>query len=220
MTEAGVGGEVRQDAGDFLYPVDSNVAPASKLNAIATRSLELEVEIDELGNARNTLDVTWHNPIDDPIGKPYRELPTLEDLRILGMYFRVMTPERSRVESVSGGSFVRLTAPAHVGEEAGRTVIGAYLMVPPGSATLQYGWTSPYAADADETGGLYRLTIQKQPGLLPGPLDLTIRVPEGFRITSASEGLTIVGQTATLQTTFSQDIELGLAYAPTNPATP
>ena len=96
-------------------------------------------------------------------------------------------------------------------------MIGAYLMVPPGSATLQYGWTSPYAADADETGGVYRLTIQKQPGLLPGPLDLTIRVPEGFRITSASEGLTVVGRTATLQTTFSQDIELGLAYASTNP---
>ena len=70
-------------------------------------------------------------------------------------------------------------------------MIGAYLMVPPGSATLQYSWTSPYAADADETGGVYRLTIQKQPGLLPGPLDLTIRVPEGFRITDASEGLTV-----------------------------
>ena len=100
-------------------------------------------------------------------------------------------------------------------EEAGRTVIGTYLMVPPGSASLRYVWTSPYAADADETGGLYRLTIQKQPGLLPGPLTLTIRVPDGFGITAASEGLTVAGRTATLQTTFSQDIELGLRYAPT-----
>jgi hypothetical protein len=220
VVQGGFGGEIRQDPGDYVYPVDSNVAPVSKLNAIVTRSLELDVEIDDVGNARNTLDVTWQNPIDTPVGKPYRELKTLEDLRILGMYSRVLTPERSRVESVSGGSFVRLTAPAMVGEEAGRAVTGAYLMVPPGSATLQYVWTSPYAAEADETGGTYRLTIQKQPGLLPGPLSLTIRVPEGFRITNASDGLTVTGRTATLATTFNQDIQLGLSYEPTSPPSP
>ena len=184
----GFGGAVRQDAGDYLYPVDSNVAPASKINAIATRSLHLDVAIDPLGNARDTLDVTWDNPIDTALGTPYRELPALEDLRILGMYFRLLAPERSRVESVSGGSFVKLTAPAVVAEEAGRAVIGTYLMVPPGTTSLRYVWTSPYAADADETGGVYRLTIQKQPGLLPGPLTLTIHVPDGFRIASASAG--------------------------------
>jgi hypothetical protein len=211
-TQGGFDGAVRQDPGDYLYPVDANVAPASKINAIATRSLRLEVAIDPLGNARNTLDVTWDNPIDKPIGKPYRELPELEKLRILGMYFRLLAPERSRIESVSGGSFVKLTSPALVAEEAGRTVIGTYLMVPPGSARLRYVWTSPYASDADETGGTYRLTIQKQPGLLPGPLTLTIRAPDGFRIVSASAGLQVSGGTASLTTTFSQDLELGLRY--------
>ncbi len=216
----GFDGAVRQDPGDYVYPVDSNVAPASKLNAIATRGLRLEVAIDPLGNARNTLDVTWENPIDTAVGKPYRELPRLEGLRTLGMYFRLLAPERSRVEAVSGGSFVKLTAPAVVAEEVGRTVIGTYLRVPPGTASLRYAWISPYAADADETGGLYRLTIQKQPGLLPGPLTLAIQVPEGFRITAASEGLTVAGRTATLQTTFTQDIVLGLRYAPTTAPSP
>ena len=136
------------------------------------------------------------------------------------MYFRLLAPERSRVEAVSGGSFVKLTAPAVVAEEVGRTVIGTYLSVPPGTASLRYVWISPYAADANETGGLYRLTIQKQPGLLPGPLTLTIRVPAGFRITAASQGLTVRTGTATLQTTFSQDIVLGLRYAPIVPIGP
>lgn len=220
VAQGGFDGAVRQDPGDYVYPVDSNVAPASKLNAVTIRLLKLDVEIDAVGNARNTLAVTWQNRILTADGKPYRDLPTLEERRILGMYFRLLAPERSRVESVSGGSFARLTAPAVVGEEAGRTVIGTYLMVPPGMASLRYVWISPYAADADETGGLYRLTIQKQPGLIPGPLTLTIRVPDGFRITTASEGLTVAGRTATLQTTFSQDIELGLHYAPTSPASP
>ena len=220
VARGAVDGAVRQDPGDYVYPVDSNVAPASKLNAITTRSLRLEVAIDQFGNARNTLDVTWENLIDRPVGKPYRELPTIEDRRTLGMYFRLLAPERSRVEAVSGGSFAKLTAPAAVEEETGRTVIGTYLRLPPGSASLRYVWISPYAADANETGGLYRLTIQKQPGLLPGPLTLIIRVPEGFRITNASEGLTVAGRTATLQTTFSQDIELGLRYEPTTAPIP
>ncbi len=48
------------------------------------------------------------------------------------MYFRLLVPERSRVEAVSGGTLVAVTAPAVVEDEAGRTVIGTYLMVPPG----------------------------------------------------------------------------------------
>lgn len=213
VADGGFDGAVRQDPGDYVYPVDSNVAPTSKLNAITTRSLELDVEIDGFGNAHNALAVTWENPIETPVGTPYREMPTLEDRRILGTYFRLLAPERSRVESVSGGSFVRLSWPAVVEEEAGRTVIGTYLKVPPGTTRLRYAWVSPYAADADESGGLYRLTIQRQPGLLPGPLTLTIRVPSGFRITAASEGLAVAGPTATLRTSFDRDIVLGVRYA-------
>ncbi len=176
--------------------------------------------IDTFGNALDTLDVTWDNPIETPVGKPYRELPTLENLRILGMYFRVLVPDRSRVESVSGGKLVPITAPALVGSEAGRTVIGTYMMVPPGQAGLRYAWTSPYAADTDGTKGHYRLTIQKQPGLLPGPLTLTIHVPDGFQITDASDDLVVDGRTATLTTTFDKDLVLDLSYTRTPGTTP
>ena len=149
--------------------------------------------------------MTWQNRIETPDGAPYRALPFVGQ-RILGMYFRLLVPERSRVESVSGGSTSPLSDPAVVEDEAGRTAIGTYLRVPPGRTSLTYTWTSPYAADADETGGTYRLTIQKQPGLLPGPLALTIQVPAGFRITDASPGLTVTGA--------FKDIVLGLRYEP------
>ena len=165
----GFDGAVRQDPGDFLYPVDANVTPASKINAIATRSLHLDVSLDDVGNALNTLEVSWDNPIDTPAGAPIRELPTLEDLRILGTYFRLLVPERSRVEEVSGGTLDELTGPAIVDEEAGRAVIGTYLMIPPGEGGLRYVWTSPYVVETAGSGRRYRLTIQKQPGLLPGP---------------------------------------------------
>ncbi len=129
-------------------------------------------------------------------------------------------PERSRVEEISGGSLMPVSYPSVVEEEAGRTSIGVYLGIPAGPTSLTYDWTSPYAADADETGGTYRLTLQKQPGLLPGPLTLAIRVPAGYRITAASEGLAVSGDTATLTTSFDRDIALDLQYAPVGASTP
>jgi hypothetical protein len=211
---SGFDGAVRADPGDYVYPVDSNVAPTSKLSAMTTRSLDLRVQGDAVGNARNTLAVAWQNRIQTADGAPYRALPMVGKALILGMYFRLMVPERSRVEGVSGGSYARLSNPAVVEVEAGRTAIGTYLRVPPGRTGLTYTWTSPYAADADETGGTYRLTIQKQPGLLPGPLTLTIRVPAGFHITDANPELTVRGDTATLAATFERDVVVEVTYAP------
>ena len=49
---------------------------------------------------------------------------------------------------------------------------------------------------------------------------LIIHVADGFRIVSASEGLQVSGSTATLTTTFSQDVELGLRYVPTGTPVP
>jgi hypothetical protein len=218
---SGFDGAVRADPGDYVYPVDSNVAPTSKLNAVTTRGLDLRVQIDAVGNARNTLAVTWQNRIETADGAPYRALPFVGKARILGMYFRLLVPERSRVAAVSGGSYAPLSNPAVVQDEAGRTAMGTYLRVPPGKTGLAYTWTSPYAADADQAGGTYRLTIQKQPGLLPGPLALTIQVPPGFHITDASPALSVRGDTATLAaTTFDRDIVVEVRYTPTSTSAP
>ena len=105
-----------------------------------------------------------------------------------------------------------MTSPAVVEEEAGRMTIGTYLKVPPGQTSLRYDWTSPYAADVGATGGTYRLTIQAQPGMMPGPFTLAIRVPDGFRITAASPELQVSGAMATLTATFDRDIVVGLRF--------
>jgi hypothetical protein len=118
------------------------------------------------------------------------------------------------VESVTGGTLTPVTLPATIAEEAGRAVIGAYVKVPAGETSLRYEWTSPYAADTESDGGSYRLTIQAQPGMIPGPLRLTIHVPDGTRITEASPELSVSGATATLTATFDRDLVVGLRYAP------
>ena len=212
VAQSGLDGAVRQDSGDYLYPVDSNVSPVSKVNAVTTRSLSLDVQLDAVGNARDALAATWLNRIDTADGALYRALPVDGKLHVLGMYFRALVPERSRIEAVAGGGLAPVTDPAVVEDEAGRMAIGTYVQVPPGQTSLAYTWTSPYAASVDPTGGTYRLTIQAQPGMLPGPLDLTIRVPDGYRITAASPGLTVSGATATMTTTFDRDIVIGVMY--------
>ena len=211
IADGGFGGAIRQDQGDFVYPVDSNVAPASKLNAWTRRTMGLSVQIDAVGNARNTLAVTWENRVDTSDGAPYRAMTNVGG-SILGMYFRLLVPERSRIETVSGGGLAPVTDPAVVEDEAGRMAIGTYLQVPPGQTSLAYTWTSPYPANIDATGGTYRLTLQAQPGMLPEPLNLTIRVPDGYRITAASPGLAVSGATATMTATFDRDTVIGVEF--------
>ena len=106
------------EPGDYLYPVDANVAPPTKLNMLTTRTLQLDVQIDDVGNARNTLDVTWDNKVEAPEWEPYRAMVNTGG-RILGTYFRLLVPERSRVEAVSGGTLSPVTNPAVVEDEAG-----------------------------------------------------------------------------------------------------
>jgi hypothetical protein len=206
-------GAVRQDPGDYLYAVDANVAPATKLDYWTSRGADLDVRIDGVGNVRHTLTLTWDNRVETADGAPYRAMTNVGG-HVLGLYSRILVPERSRVESVRGSGPTPVTDPAVVEEEAARSVFGVYLRVPPGTATLAWAWTSPYAADADETGGTYRLTIQHQPGLLPGPLELTIRVPGGMRITAASPELTVAGDVATLRLSLDRDLVVGIRYAP------
>jgi len=208
----GFDGAVRDDAGDYVFPVDSNVRPFSKLSAMTTRALDLDVELDLDGQAHSTLQINWENRILLPEGEPFRQLQGVGPTRILGMYFRLILPESSRVEAVAGGNPTPITAPEPLGPVAGRTAIGNYLQVPPGATSLRYSWVSPEAVAIDGTGGVYRLTIQKQPGLSAGPIKLTIRVPEGSRITTTGGALTVSGQVATLETTFDRDISVGLRY--------
>jgi hypothetical protein len=213
IVKMGLDGAVRTDPGDYVYPVDSNVSPVSKLNAVTDRSLDLDVRLDAVGNATNDLTVRWTNRIKSDEARPYRELPKLEDLTTLGMYFRLYTPLRSRVDAVSAGTVEPITAPADVEDDAGRTVIANYFRIPPGSARLSYKWTSPYPADLGEDGIVtYRLTIQKQPGLRPGPLQLRITLPSGADFIDASPGLQLAGPSASVQTTFDRDMTVFVRY--------
>ena len=167
-----------------------------------------------MGNARDRLTVTWSNTIQSGTGEPYETLRQVQTARILGLYFRLLVPERSRLEAVSGGQVVAVSNAELIETESGRTAFGNYLMIPPGKAHLVYAWVSPYAASSDPSGWTYRLIVQKQPGTLDQAIAIQIAVPEGMRITEASPGFEVDGRTARLATRLSRDLELFVRYAP------
>ncbi len=207
------GGAVRQDAGDYLYVVDSNVAPASKYNLVVTRTTNLDVKIDKYGNAVNTVQLNWQND-SRRAGQPYetvRQYGTGTG-NIYGTYVRLLTPDRSRLQSVSGGTVAPITGPELVTQEADRTEFANYLMVLPGSASLNYQWISPYPAAIEDGIGSYSLVLQKQPGMTPEPVTIHISSPPGASITAVSPNLTVSGGVATFTGTLTQDLSLAIQF--------
>ncbi len=97
--------------------------------------------------------------------------------------------------------------------EAGRTVFANYLYQPPGDATLTYFWSQPAVATQAPDGiWTYRLTIQKQPGSAPEPLELRLRLPAGAAIVDTSDRLAVDEDLVRLTTTLTQDLELEVRY--------
>lgn len=213
VTEGGWDGQLRDDAGDFLMPVDSNVAPVGKLNSVVARSMTMSVQLDAVGNAHNSLDVWWQNPILVGEGRDFEILRTVQAGRqILGNFARIVVPERSRFEAVSGGSLTPVTSLESSGTEAGRDWFGAYLMIPPGDTAVRWQWTAPYVADLSADEVVYRLTVQKQPGTVAEAFALTVAVPNGAQIVSASDGASIAGATVHWSGDLQVDLEFEVRY--------
>jgi hypothetical protein len=210
---AGWDGAVRADPGDYVQAVDSNVAPTSKYNLVTHRTQDLAVQIDDVGNADDTLTLNWDNRADQPEASWLRKLPGTGTDGMLGDYLRVLTPDRSRLQSVSGGRLVPLTGVEEISSEAGRTAYGLFLLVPPGQTSATISWVSPYPVETDDKTGLYRLTVQKEAGRPAEPLSVRVTVPQGSTVLGTSAGMAVNGRTATLQTTAAADVQLWVRYS-------
>ena len=210
---AGWDGAVRQDVGDYIEAADANVAPTSKYNLVTHRTQDLAVQIDDVGNADDTLTLNWDNQADQPEASWLRKLPVTGTDGMLGNYLRVLTPDRSRLQSVSGGRLVQLTGVEEISSEAGRTAYGLFLLVPPGLTSATVSWISPYPVETDDTTGLYQLTVQKEAGRPAEPLSVRVTVPEGATILETSAGMAVNGRTAALQTTAATDVQLWVRYS-------
>lgn len=68
-----------------------------------------------------------------------------------------------------------------------------------GRQRLTYSWSLPKAWEGGEGSGSYELTVRGQTTIKPTPLHIDVAVPDGMRITNASEGMQVRGAHAVWQ---------------------
>jgi hypothetical protein len=215
VTEYGWDGTVRHDPADYLYVVDANVSPSSKLSAVTSRRETLAVQLHGDGTASESLQVAWNNRFGGDGGilkgvQPLRE-PNLAS------YIRLLLPQGSKVTGPTVSGPGRIVGPGPVDEpvattESGRLAWGYYHLVPPGTTTLTYRWTTPRVVTTADGRDRYRLVIQKQPGTASDAIIVRITLPPGATLVSSSPGITASGSTLTLATVMNGDQVVDVAY--------
>ncbi|MEA2622832.1 MAG: hypothetical protein QOH61_1742 [Chloroflexota bacterium] len=208
-----VGGPVRRDPGDYLYVVESNVAPTSKYNLVVGRTSDFSVTLGADGSAEDVLALHWQNDADKG-GDPYRSLRrySTSQIGLYGAYVRVLRPSGTEVVDVSGNSGGPITGAESIAEEAGRASVANYLLIAPGSADLTYRWHSDGVAQPVDGAWLYRLTVQKQPGMSAEPLTVRVSLPPGAVVLSSPPGSTIEGGDVLVSTTLESDQDMAIRY--------
>lgn len=208
-----LGGALRTDPGDHVYAVDGNVSPSSKLNLVVDRATDLVVELAADGTAHHAITLTWTNRADatDPVTTALREASEGGGDRY-GTYTRVLVPADAELLDAVGESGETFSGVEGIDDEAGRLAFGNYLSISPGTASLSYTWLTPGVVDMDGTDGRYRLTIQKQPGMRAEALRIRIVAPDGSVIRTASEGMTVSGAEALLETSLVEDLTLEVTF--------
>jgi Protein of unknown function (DUF4012) len=212
--QSGWSGQVRQDGGDYVYVVESNMAPTSKYNLVVDRSDSLAVKVGEDGNALNSLRLDWDNRAAER-GEPYRSLREFSQNTDgwYGAYVRVLAPDGSEPVAANGEASDPINGIERVTDEAGRTAFANYLFMPPGESRLTYLWTVPEAAVPVDDGWEYRLVVQKQPGARPSPLAIRIDLPDGAVVTEAPEGAVVNEERVSLEAVLDGDVEVVVRYA-------
>jgi hypothetical protein len=208
-----IGGAIRRDAGDYLYVVESNVAPTSKYNLVVHRSTELDVALDPSGSATDVLRLRWQNDSGKE-GEPYASIRawSTSSAGVYGAYLRVLVPTDTELIDVHGTSGDPITREEDVVPEAGTTAITNFLPMPPGPSELVYTWQARAVAQQTGNDWLYRLTIQKQPGTLSEPVTVRVTLPTGASLVSAPEGASTSGNMIVVSRSVDTDLQLDVRY--------
>jgi hypothetical protein len=208
-----LGGSTRQDAGDYLAVVEANVSPTSKYNLVVTRRDSLTVTIDLKGQTTSDLNLTWQNDSTLP-GEPYESIRSYSTSGAgqYGAFVRVLTTASTSFVEADGVATLGIDDVELVTSEAGRNVFGNYLLMDPGQSSLHYRWTAPDGASQAEGLWTYRLTVQKQPGVITVPTSVSVLLPAGAVIETLSGATLAADGTISMTTGLERDAEMRITY--------
>ena len=186
VAELGWDGRVQRTEGDYLMVADSSLN-STKLNLVVQPSIDLTVSLDDLGNARNTVAITYSNDYSTWARNQDPYLAALvvgqSTLTVYGDYLRLLVPPGSSLLEVREGD--TSVGAEDVWQEHGKTVVGRYFALPIDSQkTLTFTHTVPAALDTSQEPFVYRLLVQKQPGTAAIPLHIKVEAPRWAKVVS------------------------------------
>jgi hypothetical protein len=217
IAEQGWDGRVMPASGDYLMVVDSSLN-STKLNLVVEPSIQVDISLDDLGNARNTVTITYDNDYTTWAQGVDPHLASLVvgagTLTVYGNYLRLLVPEGSAIQDVrEQGTSVGAEA---VWQEHGKTVLGRYFALPQDATkTLSFTYLVPSALDTSQNPFTYSLLVQKQPGTAAIPLGIGVEPPNWAKATSLElDGTSLESASLEVNTDLRIDRTLAVSVVP------
>lgn len=210
--DMGLDGSLQDPPGDYLMPVEASVN-STKLNIAIDKRMQVQVALDELGDAHSTVTFDYQNQL--AAWEQGRDPQLVYRLMLQGLYggyLRLFTKGSSRlvdiaVDGTSAGA-------QEVTQEDGKSVFGRFFGLPKDAKReVAFQYVTPAVADLGGKTARYSLFIQKQPGTGDIPLSLSLSLPEGAKPLSLQlDGKPVSGDGLEVQTDLSRDREIVLTY--------
>ena len=166
-------------SGDYLLPLDTNMG-YNKVNLNVEKLIEYQITLGPDTAPQATLVITYnnHSPV-QPICDYRPKVAATYDLMAQDCYWnylRVYAPLGSQLLVAEG-----VTETETLADEGGKTVFGAFLIVPAGeSQAVRFTYRLPDLGREE-----YRLLVQKQAGTEAVPLRVRVVLPPNARLLSA-----------------------------------
>jgi hypothetical protein len=184
IASVGLEGDLTAPDGDYLGVFTQNLN-ASKTDFYQRRRVALDVALNEDGSSSNNLQLEMHN--DTPSYEFGVDPQWGHFTRWAGVRLSAFLPRGVAVDRASFGGRPFDADVRHFYEHD--MVWRSTLLEPGASAALELRYRVPRAAENDGSGDLvYRLAIDPQGTVNPQAVDVTVRVPGGYRATDLPAG--------------------------------
>lgn len=219
---AGIAGLWR-DEGDDFFGTSINNGAGTKIDYYMRRQLVYGVALGPSGSARANARVVLSNeaPANAPAGYVFGPYPpgvggvplkAGDSYSILQTYCAA----ECQLEDTTPNPTVN-GKPLPVGQatENGLTLfVSDQKIGPQETQTLDYSLVLQNVWQGDESGGTYRLRLEGQPTIKPTTASVSITVPDGMKVISASEGTTIADGRATWAGEVGKGVDIEVAFQP------
>jgi hypothetical protein len=206
LATLGWDGALRAQPGDLLAVIDANVG-FTKASAVVERQTDYQVSLGQDGSAAAYVSLVYHHTSQKAIAACQitpRYDPVYTDMMdcCYWDYVRLVVPKGATLRSaphIVVPAEAMLRGQATTGqvdtEELPTGVLAwgqLFLLAPGETAALDFAYELPAGTAARQADGgwLYRLRLPKQPGTDRRPWQVTVRLPEGARLSRSTPAAT------------------------------